>query len=119
MALTPPWSSQAVLHGHFTPREPLKLPFYLLPHPQSSLPSLPPGASKLSAAKVLKVARVVQYVEGRLTAGECAGPLLLLCNDKVLSPEMTLCAAQVHLWKNGAEEMVITYTDAAAPDQHS
>ena len=105
-----------MLHGHFAPREPLKLPFYLLPHPQSSLPPLPPGSSKLSAAKVPKVARGVQYVEGRLPA-ECAGPLLLLCNDKALSPEMTLSAVQVHLWKNGAEEMVITYTDAEAPAQ--
>ena len=43
-----------MLYTHFAPREPLKLSFYLLPHPNSSLPALPPTSSKLSATKILK-----------------------------------------------------------------
>ena len=38
----------------------------LAPHASSHLPALPPGASKLSAAKVLKVTKVLAYVAGQL-----------------------------------------------------
>ena len=89
----PHWVSQAVLHRHFTPREPLKLSFYLAPHASSHLPALPPGASKLSAAKVLKVTKVLAYVAGQLPEHSIGNrPLQLLCNDKLLPADMTLCS---------------------------
>jgi WD repeat-containing protein 48 len=48
----PHWVAQAVLHGQYTPKEPLKMSFFLQPHPDSGLPALPADSSKLSAAKV-------------------------------------------------------------------
>lgn len=48
----PHWVAQAVLHGQYTPKEPLKMSFFLQPHPESGLPALPADCSKLSAAKV-------------------------------------------------------------------
>jgi hypothetical protein len=48
----PHWVAQAVLHGQYTPKEPLKMSFFLQPHPESGLPPLPADCNKLSAAKV-------------------------------------------------------------------
>uniref|UniRef100_A0A7S0J239 Uncharacterized protein n=1 Tax=Calcidiscus leptoporus TaxID=127549 RepID=A0A7S0J239_9EUKA len=107
--VVPLWVVQSVLHGHYAPRESLKLSFFLAPHPQEDLPQLPPGSNKLSAAKVLKLHKVIAYVEERLNVDQKLLPLRLVCNDKPLPPEMTLASVRTFVWKNGGEDMLIHY----------
>uniref|UniRef100_A0A7S4ESR5 WD repeat-containing protein 48 homolog n=1 Tax=Chrysotila carterae TaxID=13221 RepID=A0A7S4ESR5_CHRCT len=109
----PFWITQSVLHGHFTPKESLKLSFFLAPHPDDNLPPLPPNASKLSAAKVLKLVKVLAYVEERLQMNGKGTPLQLVCNDKALPPEMTLATVRAFVWKTG-EEMLLHYRRSRA-----
>ena len=54
----PAWVSQAVLNSQWTPKEALKLSFYLAPHASDDLPALAAGSNKLSAPKVLRMHKV-------------------------------------------------------------
>jgi WD repeat-containing protein 48 len=114
----PRWVAQSVLNGHFTPKETLKLAFYLAP--SDALPELPPGANKLSAAKVLRVSKVAHYVVSKLPMPEGETPLSedsleLLCNEKPLPADMSLATVRAFFWKNGNEDMAISYR--RAPDR--
>ena len=69
--VVPGWVSQCVLHGSFAHRESSKLSFFLSPHASDSLPPLPPGVSKLSASKFLKMHKVRR--QGGCEAREARG----------------------------------------------
>ena len=53
--------------------------------------------------------KVALYVIERLQLTCAADGLQLLCNDKVLSPEMSLASVRAFIWKNGADDMLIHY----------
>ena len=44
---TPAWLMHCLVDGTYSPKDSLKLPFTLQPHPGSDLPELPPSASKV------------------------------------------------------------------------
>jgi len=109
--VVPHWVAQAVMDGQYTSRESVKMSFYLQPHPKSGLPALPADSNKLSAAKVLKIAKVVQYVEDRLPN---LHPLQVMCGSTPLPPTMTLSAVRAFVWKS-SDEMVLFYARAPSP----
>jgi len=104
----PSWVGQAVLHAQFSPRAPLKLSFFLQPHPASGLPLLPPDCNKLAAATALRLDKVIAYVEERVPSGK---PLALFASGKPLAPDMSLGAVRAFVWKS-ADEMVLQYKQA-------
>ena len=102
----PPWVSQAVLHSQWAPKEPLKLSFFLAPHPSDDLPALAAGSNKLSAPKVLRMHKVAAYVANRLPNVDDPAALEqrleLLCNDKPLPMGMSLASVRAfcaHEWR--------------------
>jgi WD repeat-containing protein 48 len=102
----PPWVSQAVLHSQWTPKEPLKLSFFLAPHPSDDLPALAAGSNKLSAPKVLRMHKVAAYVANRLPNVDDPAALEqrleLLCNDKPLPMGMSLASVRAFVCTHGA-----------------
>ena len=102
----PPWVSQAVLHSQWTPKEPLKLSFFLAPHPSDDLPALAAGSNKLSAPKVLRMHKVAAYVANRLPNVDDPAALEqrleLLCNDKPLPMGMSLASVRAFVCSHGA-----------------
>ncbi|KAL1525574.1 hypothetical protein AB1Y20_020428 [Prymnesium parvum] len=107
----PPWVSQCVLKGIFSPRESSKLSFFLSPHASDDLPTLPYGLNKLSASKFLKVHKVAAYVVSKLPHDEEETPpeLQLMCNDQQLPGEMSLATVFSFLWKTPGEDMQLQY----------
>jgi WD repeat-containing protein 48 len=57
---------------------------------------------------VLKVLKVVQYVEGGLPDSR---PLQLLCGNVPVPPTMTLSAVRAFVWKS-SDELVLLYARA-------
>ena len=102
----PPWVSQAVLHGQFSPKEAMKLSFLLAPHPSDSMPALAAGSNKLCAPKVLRMQKVAAYIAHRLPnvddPAALEQSLELLCNDKPLPMDMSLASVRTFVWKNGS-----------------
>ena len=111
--MTPSWLVQCVVDGSFTPKESLKLTFYLEPHQRSRLPELPPGANRLSAPRALKAARIAAHVQRslNLTQPLPADSIVLYCADKPLPPQMSLLTARQYVWRQGGD-MLITYREA-------
>jgi len=112
----PSWVSLTVLNNQWTPKEALKLSFFLAPHPTDDLPHLAAGSNKLSAPKVLRMHKVASYVANRLPNVDDPAALEerleLLCNNKLLPMGMSLASVRAFVWKNGAEDVLVHYRRA-------
>lgn len=96
----PQWLLQCVQLGQYAPRDSLKLPFVLAPHPSCALPELPANATRLTAPRALKARKVVAHVERALGGGEeDEGALELWCGEKRVPAEMSLMTCRQFLWK--------------------
>ncbi|XP_016206148.1 WD repeat-containing protein 48 [Arachis ipaensis] len=141
----PWWCLDCVLHNRLPPRENTKCSFYLHPCEGSSVQILTQG--KLSAPRILRIHKVINYViekmvldkpldslntDGSFAPG-LAGPQLqhqvvgdgsfrsgfkpwqklrpsieILCNNQVLSPEMSLATVRAYIWKK-SDDLVLNY----------
>ncbi|CAI0384395.1 unnamed protein product [Linum tenue] len=141
----PWWCLDCVLHNRLPPRENSKCSFYLHPSEGNSFQILTQG--KLSAPRILRIHKVVNYVlekmvldkpldnlnpEGTFAPGLGGGPLQhsalgdgsfrsgpkpwvksrntieILCNNQVLSPEMSLATVRAYIWKK-PEDLILNY----------
>ncbi|XP_020105362.1 WD repeat-containing protein 48 isoform X2 [Ananas comosus] len=141
----PWWCIDCVLNGRLPPRENTKCSFYLHPFEGSSLPNVTQG--KLSAPRILRIHKVINYVveklvldkpvdagssdgtfgsglstgqsqlppigDGSLRSGLKSWPKLkpnleILCNNQVLSPEMSLATVRTYIWKK-PEDVILHY----------
>ncbi|XP_020579105.1 WD repeat-containing protein 48 [Phalaenopsis equestris] len=141
----PWWCLDCVLNGRITPKDILKCSFYLHPCEGSNIQVLTQG--KLSAPRILRVHKVVNYVlekmvldkplDGGNSDGQFglvpgigqsqlaslgdsslrAGQKLwqkrkpsieILCNNQVLSPDMSLATVKAYIWKK-SEDLVLNY----------
>ncbi|KAI5566592.1 hypothetical protein POPTR_013G033800v4 [Populus trichocarpa] len=140
----PWWCLDCVLNNRLPPRENTKCSFYLHPCEGSAFQILTQG--KLSAPRILRIHKVVNYVVEKLvldkpldnvnTDGTFApgigGPLQhsvvgdgsfrsglkpwqklkpsieILCNNQVLSPEMSLATVRAYIWKK-PEDLTLNY----------
>ncbi|QDZ18980.1 WD40 repeat domain-containing protein [Chloropicon primus] len=92
----------------------LKVSFHLMPHPDSELPSLQQG--KLLAPKILPMSKVLHYVATKVEADQQdikASDLELLCNDKLLTPEMSLAKVRQSVWKR-SDDILIQFRERGA-----
>lgn len=141
----PWWCLDCVLNGRMPPRESTKCSFYLHPCEGSPVQVLTQG--KLSAPRILRIHKVVNYViekmvpdkpfeggssDGTFGLGLGAGQsqfssigdgsfrsglklwqkakpsVEILCNNQVLSPEMSLATVRAYIWKK-PEDLVLNY----------
>lgn len=142
----PWWVLDCVLNNRLPPRENTKCSFYLQPLEGSAAQMLTQG--KLSAPRILRVHKVVNYVvekmvldqpldivnpEGAKTSGLPGGQIQhtssggdasfrsglkpwhklkpsieILCNNQVLSPEMSLATVRTYIWKK-SDDLVLNY----------
>ncbi|KAH7654954.1 WDR48/Bun107 protein [Dioscorea alata] len=141
----PWWCLDCVLNGRMPPRENTKCSFYLHPCEGSNAQVLTQG--KLSAPRILRIHKVVNYVmdklvpdkpldsgstDGTFGLGLGGGPMPfssiddgsfhsglkswqkrkpsieILCNNQVLSPEMSLATVRAYIWKK-PEDLVLNY----------
>lgn len=140
----PWWCLECVLNGRMPARENNKCSFYLHPCEGSNIQVLTQG--KLSAPRILRIHKVVNYVmeklvldkpfEGGSSEGSfglgfstgqsqfsCIGDgsfrpglkhwpkkpsVEILCNNQVLSPEMSLATVRAYVWKK-PEDLVLNY----------
>ncbi|KAK7284291.1 hypothetical protein RJT34_19035 [Clitoria ternatea] len=142
----PLWCLDCVLHNRLPPRENTKCSFYLHPCEGSSVQILTQG--KLSAPRILRVHKVINYVIEKmvldkpldsLNAEGSFAPALagsqsqlqavgdgsfrsgfkpwqklrpsieILCNNQVLSPEMSLATVRAYIWKKKSDDLVLNY----------
>ncbi|KAI4298093.1 hypothetical protein MLD38_040475 [Melastoma candidum] len=137
----PWWCLDCVLNNRLPPRENSKCSFYLHPCEGSTVQILTQG--KLSAPRILRIHKVVNYVlekmvlekpldsanaEGSFAPGGHVhlavgdGPfrpglkswqklrpsIEILCNNQVLSPDMSLATVRAYIWKK-PEDLVLNY----------
>ncbi|CAK9163382.1 unnamed protein product [Ilex paraguariensis] len=142
----PWWVLDCVLNNRLPTREHTKCSFYLHPCEGSAVQILTQG--KLSAPRILRIHKVVNYVvekmvldkpldstnsDGTFASGLPGGQLQLLavggddsfrsdlqpwqklkpsieilCNNQVLSPDMSLATVRTYIWKK-SEDLVLNY----------
>ncbi|KAI9099092.1 hypothetical protein K1719_024859 [Acacia pycnantha] len=132
----PSWCLDCILHNRLPPRENTKCSFYLHPCEGSSFQILTQG--KLSAPRILRIHKVINYVlekmvldkpldslnaDGNLlqqTVGDGSfrsglKPLQklrpsieILCNNQVLSPDLSLATVRAYVWKK-TDDLVLNY----------
>ncbi|XP_010241294.1 PREDICTED: WD repeat-containing protein 48 homolog isoform X2 [Nelumbo nucifera] len=141
----PWWCLDCVLNNRLPPKENTKCSFYLHPCEGSTVPVLTQG--KLSAPRILRIHKVVNYVvekmvldkplEGGNSDGTYAPGLPgqsqlatlggdgsfrpglkpwqklkpfieILCNNQVLSPDMSLATVRAYVWKKN-DDLVLNY----------
>lgn len=142
----PWWVLDCMLHNRLPPRENTKCSFYLHPCEGSAAQILTQG--KLSAPRILRIHKVVNYVvekmvldkpldsvnsDGTFGPGLAGGQLQhsavggdgsvksglkpwqklkpsieILCNNQVLSPDMSLATVRAYIWKK-SEDLVLNY----------
>ncbi|KAL0343665.1 UNVERIFIED_CONTAM: WD repeat-containing protein 48 [Sesamum angustifolium] len=135
----PCWVLDCVLSNRLPPRENTKCSFYLHPCEGSTLQILTQG--KLSAPRILRIHKVVNYViekmlldkpmdslnaDGNFTkgmppvVGDGSSPfglkpwpklkpsIEIMCNNKVLTPDMNLATVQAYIWKK-PEDLILNY----------
>jgi WD repeat-containing protein 48 len=123
----PEWVVSCVADAQLPAGLDLKFSFHLLPTEDSDLPTLQQG--KLLAPRILLVSKVLNYVANKLTEqnvdvvvnhsgqeqqqardqkGVDANDLELLCNGKLLTPEMSLAKVRQSVWKR-SDDIAIQY----------
>ncbi|XP_073274188.1 uncharacterized protein [Primulina huaijiensis] len=122
----PWWVIDCVLNNRLPPRENTKCSFYLHPCEGSTAQILTQG--KLSAPRILRVHKVVNYViekmvldkpvdsinlDGSFAPGLKPWPKLkpsieITCNNQVLHPEMSLATVRTYIWKK-PEDLILNY----------
>ncbi|XP_071703462.1 uncharacterized protein [Rutidosis leptorrhynchoides] len=133
----PLWVLDCILHNRLPPREHTKCSFYLHPCEGSAAQILTQG--KLSAPRILRIHKVVNYIteklvldkpvdslssEGTFGPGSVVGgdgsfrsglkawkpkpSLEILCNNQVLTPDMSLATVRAYIWKK-PEDLVLNY----------
>ncbi|KAL3516215.1 hypothetical protein ACH5RR_023117 [Cinchona calisaya] len=141
----PWWVLDCVLNNRLPPRENTKCSFYLHPCEGSTIQILTQG--KLSAPRILRIHKVVNYVVEKmvldkpldnlnsdgmfpgLAGGQLPHPVTgadgslksgvkpwqklkpsieILCNNQVLSPDMSLATVRTYIWKK-PEDLVLNY----------
>ncbi|XP_077218897.1 uncharacterized protein LOC143853064 [Tasmannia lanceolata] len=141
----PWWCLDCVLNGRMPPRENSKCSFYLHPCEGSTVQVLTQG--KLSAPRILRIHKVVNYVIEKMVldkpldggnsdgtfgsgmTGQSQHPTIggdgtfrsglkswqklkpsieILCNNQVLSPEMSLATVRAYIWKK-PDDVVLNY----------
>ncbi|XP_044482819.1 WD repeat-containing protein 48-like isoform X1 [Mangifera indica] len=139
----PYWCLDCVLNNRLPPRENTKCSFYLHPCEGTAVQVLSQG--KLSAPRILRIHKVVNYVVEKMVfdkpsdgvnsdgkfPGLAGGPLQhsavgdsfqsglkpwqknkpsieILCNNQVLSSEMSLATVRAYVWKK-PEDLVLNY----------
>ncbi|XP_052193409.1 uncharacterized protein LOC127801914 [Diospyros lotus] len=142
----PWWCLDCVLNNRLPPRENTKCSFYLHPCDGSAIQILTQG--KLSAPRILRIHKVINYVIEKLVlekpldgmeadstfapgppGGQLQHPVVggdgsfrpglkswqklkpsieILCNNQVLSPDMSLATVRTYIWKK-AEDLVLNY----------
>ncbi|XP_069144231.1 uncharacterized protein [Solanum lycopersicum] len=136
----PWWVIDCVMNNRLPPRENTKCSFYFHPCEGSTVQILTQG--KLSAPRILRIHKVINYVVEKLvldkpldsvnsdgtfapglhgTTGvddsSRIGPkpsqkhkpsIEILCNNQVLSPEMSLATVRAYIWKK-PEDLVLNY----------
>lgn len=141
----PWWCLDCVLNNRLPPRENTKCSFYLHPCEGAAVQILTQG--KLSAPRILRIHKVVNYViekmvfdkpsdganpDGTFAPSLAGGPLQssavgdgsfrsglkswqklrpsieILCNNQVLSPDMSLATVRAYVWKK-PEDLVLNY----------
>ncbi|XP_076890559.1 uncharacterized protein LOC143541679 [Bidens hawaiensis] len=130
----PWWVLDCVLHNRLPPREHTKCSFYLHPCEGSAAQILTQG--KLSAPRILRIHKVVNYVVEKMVldkpldslSGDATfGPgtvdgtfrsgfkpwklkpnIEILCNNQVLTSDMSLATVRTYIWKK-PEDLVLNY----------
>ncbi|KAI3408238.1 WD_REPEATS_REGION domain-containing protein [Psidium guajava] len=138
----PWWCLDCVLNNRLPPRENTKCSFYLHPCEGATVQILTQG--KLSAPRILRIHKVVNYViekmvlekpldnvnnEGTFPPGghlphssasdisfrsglkpwqKLRPSIEILCNNQVLSPDMSLATVRAYIWKK-PEDLVLNY----------
>lgn len=124
----PHWVSETLLAHRFYTREKAKVPFFVVPDASRSLSALVDGSSRLEALRILRMRQVIRYVaqnlatpivlpEGGAGSAEVAWEehIEILCNDKVLHPDVDLYSARLLVWRNTSEDMVLVYRRRSPP----
>ena len=120
----PEWVVSCVADSQLPPGLDLKFSFHLMPAEDSDLPSLQQG--KLLAPRILLISKVLNYVANKLSEqnveiihggnseqdkqqkGVEASDMELLCNGKLLTPEMSLAKVRQSIWKR-SDDIIIQY----------
>ncbi|KAJ7973430.1 WD repeat-containing protein [Quillaja saponaria] len=141
----PLWCLDCILNNRLPTRENTKCSFYLHPCEGSTVQILTQG--KLSAPRILRIHKVVNYVvekmvldkpldisngDGTFGTGLAAGQLQhpsggdgssrsglkpwqklrpsveILCNNQVLSPDMSLATVRAYIWKK-SDDLILNY----------
>ncbi|XP_076935189.1 uncharacterized protein LOC143601760 [Bidens hawaiensis] len=135
----PWWVLECVLHNRLPPRENTKCSFYLQPYEGSTTQTVTQG--KLSAPRILRINKVVNYVMEKLVSDKPMDSLSIdgtfapgggdgsfrselkpwqklkpaidiLCNNQVLTPDMSLATVRAYIWKK-PEDVVLNYRIAS------
>ena len=116
-ALLPTWAVDLALYNRMPPgcSEAPKMAFHLLPADGCGLAPL--ATAKLNAPRILRVAKVAQYVASKLDLaadmeegeGDAAVELELSCAGQTLPADMTLATVHHFVWRKPGEELQIQY----------
>jgi WD repeat-containing protein 48 len=104
--IIPQWVQDWIIQRVPPPKDPAKLSFLLQKHAKSSLPEMPADTNRLTANRMLRIKKVLQYLAEKLSIEldpACYGSQLpkppnglfieLYCNGKVVSIDVVITTA--------------------------
>ncbi|OAJ44557.1 hypothetical protein BDV3_002264 [Batrachochytrium dendrobatidis] len=120
--VVPTWLYEWIVMRRLPNTDPPKISFVLQPHPESKLSEMPPGNGRLTANRMLRIKKVMEYVAEKLqiqiqpvwkanwtSEGISPPPIKLeiYCNDVLISSRMSLATVKYHIWKSGGDVLLV------------
>lgn len=107
--ITPRWVYDCVRKGYFVPKDTTKLTFVLISEKEKEIPSLPQNGRRLSAFRILRVKKIIQFIVTKLKLDDPnpEANIEIICNDQVLPLSMDLGTVKMCIWKNNSELQLV------------
>ncbi|EPX74958.1 WDR48 family WD repeat protein [Schizosaccharomyces octosporus yFS286] len=113
----PYWLGKLLLMNDFPSKNSPTVGFSIQPNPNSKLPSIISGTTRLSANAMLRVQKILDYTQGKISqlVPNMNGQLEIRCKDIVLTPKMTLATVKTRIWRSG-EDVLFQYNTKSDSD---
>ncbi|EPY49683.1 WDR48 family WD repeat protein [Schizosaccharomyces cryophilus OY26] len=108
--IMPYWLGKLLLVDDVPSKNSPTVGFSIQPSPNSKLPSIVSETTRLSANAMLRVQKIMDYTQSKLSqlVPNMNGQLEIRCKDVVVTPKMTLATVKTRLWRSG-DDVIFQY----------
>ncbi|WBW71922.1 WD repeat protein, WDR48 family Bun107-like [Schizosaccharomyces osmophilus] len=99
----PYWLGKLLLMNDVPSKNSPTIGFSIQPNPNSKLPSIVNETTRLSANSMLRVQKILDYTQSKISqlVPNMNGQLEIRCKDIVVTPKMTIATVKTRIWRSG------------------